>query len=274
MPDILAAQFDVGLQGLALLRSWPYLDATDAQEALAALRAAAIPEDRFKIDVLDEQSGYEQWAETYDTMANPLLSGEEPAVMQLVSRLPAGIAIDAACGAGRQSSLLSQLGHNVLGIDQSEAMLAKAREAVSAAAFRVGGLNALPAEDESADLVLCCLALTHCHDLRPPINELARVVRTGGHVILSDIHPLAVATGGHAFFRRADGSAAVVRNQVHWHSDYISAFSDANLAVRRCIEPDMTSELVQVLVNDGGPESLAALVGLPYALVWDCERVS
>ncbi len=49
---------------------------------------------------------------------------------------------------------------------------------------------------------------------------------------------------------------------------------DDDLLVRRCIEPRRTPEMVDVLMEDGGPEARSALVGLPYALVWDCERLA
>ncbi len=50
-------------------------------------------------------------------------------VQKLLSQLnPHSNLLDAACGAGRYDGLLLEAGHNVLGIDQSGSMLARARE--------------------------------------------------------------------------------------------------------------------------------------------------
>ena len=65
-----------------------------------------------------------------------------------------------------------------------------------------------------------------------------RVVRPGGYVVTTDIHPITVATGGaQALFRRADGSRGVTVNYQHWVSDYVRAFVDAGFVIERCEEP-------------------------------------
>jgi SAM-dependent methyltransferase len=45
--------------------------------------------------------------------------------------------------------------------------------------------NALPFRDDSFDLALCLEVLEHLSDPRSALNEMARVVRTRGHVLLS-----------------------------------------------------------------------------------------
>lgn len=153
-------------------------------------------------------------------------------------------------------------------------MLAKARQRAPTTDIRLGSLLALPVADPSADLALCALALTHFADLGPPVAELSRIVRRGGHVILSDVHPLAVAMGAHAFFRAADDSRGMVRNHVHWPSHYLKAFRQANLMVVDCLEP----EVVQATIDKISPTSPTkhwteqALLGLPFALIWELER--
>lgn len=99
----------------------------------------------------------------------------------------------------------------------------------------MGDLRSLPIRDQAIDLTVCGLALTHLEDLRPPIAELARVTKTGGHVVISDIHPFSVALGGHALFRDVEERSAVVRNHQHWHSHYIEAFEEAGLRIRGCV---------------------------------------
>ncbi|WP_241582192.1 class I SAM-dependent methyltransferase, partial [Rosenbergiella nectarea] len=76
-------------------------------------------------------------------------------------------------------------------------MLARARAEVPGAGFRLGELTRLPVEDGAVDLVVCALALAHVPDLEPVLAEFARVLRPGGHLVISDMHPEVVARGSN-----------------------------------------------------------------------------
>jgi ubiquinone/menaquinone biosynthesis C-methylase UbiE len=82
-------------------------------------------------------------------------------VHEIVGALPAGVALDAACGTGRYADFLARRGHRVIGVDGSPDMLARARVRVPEAEFLVGDLHRLPVADAEVDLVVCGLALTH-----------------------------------------------------------------------------------------------------------------
>ena len=174
-----------GLRGLALLRRWPYGDFSVAPGS---------PDDTAEyvdIEQVGVRPGYDLWAATYDNLPNPLLAAEEPAMTRLLQRFAVGRALDAASGTGRFAAVLAARGHDVVALDSSRAMIEHAR--LRGLPFLMGDLRALPIEDQSFDLVVCALALTHFEDLEAPLTELARVTREGGHVVLSDIHPFAVA---------------------------------------------------------------------------------
>ena len=105
------------------------------------------------------------------------------------------------------------------------------------------------------------------------VGDFARVVRTGGRVVLSDIHPFASLTLGQAFFETQDGRRLFVRNHVHLPSAYLSAFAAHGLSVRRCAEPLMTEEwLPRRAVGFSREATAEAYVGLPFALIWDLEK--
>jgi len=155
-------------------------------------------------------------------------------------------------------------------------MLAKARAELSQVDFRLGDLSDLPVETSSVDVVVCALALTHCEHLGPPVRELARVLRPGGHLILSDMPPLYSALGMTAFFGAEDGSAGYVRSYARTHSAYFAAFAAAGIEVQQCIEPLVGD--ADVVLMSGGMMNLAleaftaALRGLPGALIWKLIR--
>ena len=67
--------------------------------------------------------GYGSWAEFYDEAANELIDVEQPIVQGILDGLPRGVALDAACGTGRHTTYLASLGHAVIGVDSSSAML-------------------------------------------------------------------------------------------------------------------------------------------------------
>ena len=92
--------------------------------------------------------------------------------------------------------------HRVTGIDSTAEMLETARAKVPSAQFETADLMAIPLPDGAMDFAVCTLALTHCADLGPPIREIARVVRPGGHVVISDVHPLMVLLGVYGGYRR------------------------------------------------------------------------
>jgi SAM-dependent methyltransferase len=115
-------------------------------------------------------------------------------------------------------------------------MLARARAKVPAAGFVAGDLASLDFPDGAFDLVVCALALDHCPDLARCVGEIARVVRSGGSVIISLFHPMSATLGGGAFYRGADGERGVVDKAEHGIADYITAFVRSGLEINACVE--------------------------------------
>jgi ubiquinone/menaquinone biosynthesis C-methylase UbiE len=271
----------VGVEGLALLRG--LLTGTDeaAHRRIDEVRriVADAEADTFAlgadVPARDVGDGYARWSQTYDEPGNPLIAAEQAVVWSLLDELAPGRALDAACGTGRHARRLLERGHAVIGVDATPEMLMRARERVPGARFERGDLRDLPLEEASVDLAVCALALEHLEDLTLPIAELARVVRPGGQVIVSDIHPVLSAIGGAPFFRAADGTSAYVRGHPHSHADYLDALAAAGLSLRRCVEPRFTRSEVEMQQPAAAfvPEAAeAAYLDLPAALIWDVVK--
>jgi len=231
---------------------------------------------------LDLEAGYEEWALSYD-QHSPVLEPEEAVIRELVPPRDGQLALDAACGSGRHSRLLAERGYRVVGVDQSPAMLERARANAPNGRFLLGALEAIPLPDAFVDLGVCALALIHVPDLLPPLRELQRVLRPGGRLLISDLHPFLVLLGGQAFFRLADGSRAFVRNLHHSHADYVAAFAAAGLEVRSCAEPEWPYPSYVNLYPPGGPAELeeqgildaagtGAFGGMPGMLIWELAK--
>ena len=104
------------------------------------------------------------------------------------------------------------------------------------------------------------LALTHTSELASAIAELARILTRGGRLLISDVHPVAA---GHRRARAFFGSRtarAVVRNELHWHGEYVEAFAATGLRVRQCLEPRFSQEVLEAFVSKGSPPALAHLL--------------
>ena len=154
-------------------------------------------------------------------------------------------------------------------------MLERARAAVPQARFHQGDLRALDEPDASFDLVVSGLALAHLPDLGSGVAELARVLKPGGRLVVSVLHPFQALLGWHAPFTGADGRRGFVREHPHTHADHLAAFRATGLELRDCAEPLLTldEERTKRRANEHVPEATAAAyVGLPGVLVWAAEK--
>ena len=145
------------------------------------------------MDVQDVRATYDAWSTIYDETPNPLIAVEEIAVRSLLRTIEFDRVLDAATGTGRYAIYLAGQGKQVAAIDDSEKMLAVAQSKAQARQlsieFRQENVSNFSFEDSSFDLAICALALLHVEDLSGPCRELVRVLRRGGHLIISDLHP-------------------------------------------------------------------------------------
>ena len=130
---------------------------------------------------------------TYDRWSRLLSLGQDPRWRRfLVSRIDAGRdaeVLDVATGTAAVAiELVRQRGCRVVGLDQSEGMLASARSRIDDArlADRIqlvaGSADELPFPDRSFDALTFTYLLRYVEDPAATLAELARVVRPGGAI--------------------------------------------------------------------------------------------
>jgi SAM-dependent methyltransferase len=280
----------VGMEGVALLRGFAGdYDREFIEARLAETRALLDSVDRFgdalMVDPITTIDGYDGWSVDYDEPGNGLIDLDQPIVREMLAGLPIGVALDAACGTGRHTEYLASLGHQVIGVDGSPRMLAKARAKVPDGEFHLGDLHCLPVPDDHVDVVVCTLALTHVRDLAPVLAEFARVLRPGGHLVISDVRGFMINAHAYPLVKPGpDGKLGYIPNWHHQTSDYLVAALPLGLQVRSCFEPrfgdvvdpDSQPEPVPVntvadpwLLHSWATEATnAAYRDLPVAIFW------
>jgi SAM-dependent methyltransferase len=243
----------LGLEGVALLRAFSgAYDREFTLERIREIRGLLDSADKLgegiEASPITTREGYARWAPFYDESPNQLLDLEQPIVRAILDGLPIGVALDAACGTGRHSAYLAELGHEVIGVDTSPEMLALARDKVPAGEFHEADLHDLPLADDSVDLVVCAIALSHVPDLAPVFAELVGVLRPGGHLVISDSRGWIGDIGLPLVRVAPDGGFVYMPVWSRLASDYIGAALPLGLELRECEEPRRPSPL---LADDG-----------------------
>ncbi|MBV1855575.1 class I SAM-dependent methyltransferase [Catellatospora tritici] len=277
----------LGLQGAALLRAMREgtADREFVEARIAEIRAL-LDEPMLRSGGVDAVAGaissaevYRDWAPTYD-QPNTMIELEQPVVRRILDGLPVGVALDAACGTGRHGAYLTELGHRIIGVDESPEMLAVARERLPEAELHQAHLARLPLPDDAVDTIVCGLALAYLPDLGVVLAEFARVLRPGGHLVVSDAHQLL------SYLRPTlprepgpDGRPSIL---VEYHrplSAYLAAALPLGFQVRGCAElvrpmtlgeapHELPSHMSWDLQHWCPEASLAAISGVPSVVVW------
>ena len=105
---------------------------------------------------------------------------------------PSLVVGDLGCGTGQLSALLAPYVARVIAVDGSTEMLDAARarlEQSKSVEIRHGHLESLPIHDAELDVAVMALVLHHVPDPSSAIVECARVLKSGGQVLIVDMLP-------------------------------------------------------------------------------------
>jgi demethylmenaquinone methyltransferase/2-methoxy-6-polyprenyl-1,4-benzoquinol methylase len=142
-----------------------------------------------KRHALELFQGLPRW---YDQMGAVLSFGQDPrwrrALVRAIDPRPGQRVLDVATGTGMVAfALAASAGCEVVGIDQSDAMLGIARERSAArgngrVSFVQGEAEHLPFPDDTFDALSFTYLLRYVDDPVATMRELARVVKPGGRI--------------------------------------------------------------------------------------------
>jgi demethylmenaquinone methyltransferase / 2-methoxy-6-polyprenyl-1,4-benzoquinol methylase len=131
--------------------------------------------------------------EHYDRVGAAMSFGQDPrwrrALVDALSPTPGMRILDVATGTGMVAFALAARGAEVVGLDQSEAMLSGARARLERTpdfadrlSFVLGEAEALPFADGEFDALSFTYLLRYVDDPAATMRELARVVKPGGRI--------------------------------------------------------------------------------------------
>jgi SAM-dependent methyltransferase len=110
-------------------------------------------------------------------------------VLEMLGNGP-GRVLDVGSAAGAVSVMLADRGWTVDGIDISEGMVRWARERIAregrtGLTFQVADIDALPFRDGEFDAIVAMGVIEYLHDDAKALDELVRVLRSGGRIVLT-----------------------------------------------------------------------------------------
>lgn len=178
------------------------------------------------------EAGYNQWAATYDEVANPTRDLEKVACEVMLQDRAHGAVLELGGGTGKNTSWVAERCERLVSADLSREMQAVARAKVTAAnvEFLIGDVRQSWQFGTGFDLITCSLILEHVGDLGHVFNEAAEALKPGGLFYVCELHPFKQYAGSKARFD-SEGGENVLECYRHHVTDYTKAAVAAGFAI-------------------------------------------
>lgn len=194
---------------------------------------------KLRLPLLSPRDGYDRWADSYGVKPTVVQTLESPALFDMMPDLAGKIVLDLGCGRGRiAATAIKQDAKETIGLDLSAQMLRLAVDSneSSRSFWLAGDCIDLPFKTQSFDVIVSGLMMGHVEDLEGTINQIDRVLRPGGYLVLSDFHPFATLRGDERSFSN-NGKTYAIKQFCHLFEDYYRCFEKYTLHVEELREP-------------------------------------
>ncbi len=146
---------------------------------------------------MKEKQIFDEWPEKYDKWFETpigciIKEFESKLVMSRLKPGPGQRVLDAGCGTGIFTADFLDAGAEVIGLELSHPMVARAAAKLFGRPFFpvTGDMTALPFADESFDKAVSVTAVEFIEDAARAVGELFRVTRPGGEVLVATLNSL------------------------------------------------------------------------------------
>jgi ubiquinone/menaquinone biosynthesis C-methylase UbiE len=140
------------------------------------------------------------------------------------------------------------------------------QQSSSRALLGVADVRELPCRADQFDVIWCRLAAGYLPEIEPLYRELARVARSGAHIIVTDFHPAAARQGHTRSFRDAHGELHTIEHFVHDAEAHIDAAARGGLAFVARRDPQVGPEVRDFYEAADRLPAYEQQVGLPLVL--------
>jgi len=215
---------------------------------------------------------------------------EMPLSFSLLGDVKGKKVLDAGCGTGISSKILSEKGAKVTGIEISKNMAEIAKEYCKGLdiKFDKGSIDELPYENNSFDAILASLVIHYFEDPTGVFKEFHRVLKKDGILVFSTNHPVNSCIDEFSEYKNKPAilvSDYFTRRKFYWTSKRMGnvkipsihfTFEDLfNFIVRNGfqIENLMESKLPKEAEKILGKERYNHWKGIPTFVVFRCKKI-
>lgn len=174
---------------------------------------------------MDVKKAYSIWANQYDSNENKTRDIEAIALRETLANIKFDRCLEIGCGTGKNTQWLVGNGNEIVAVDLSDEMLAKAKEKI--ASPKVNFIQADTTKEwsfaqQKFDLITFSLVLEHIEDLKDIFLKVSKAIVPNGFVYVGELHPFKQYTGTKARFETEEGLHIVT-----CYKHNISDFTDA-----------------------------------------------
>ncbi len=209
--------------------------------------------------------GYRLWSKTWETDPSAIVALESRWLAPWLTGLSGKFFFDLSCGVGRWLVHAREQGAIVFGADLCIEMLLEARRKMPGR-LALADTCRLPLADACADVALCALSLGHMTPMESGMCELARVVRRGGSLIVTDFHPEALRRGWKRTFR-SGGELYEVETFPYSIESLMECAAASGLRLQEFIEPCFDDPEREIFERAGKPELFEQVRDIPAVLL-------
>ena len=212
------------------------------------------------------QQCYDLWADQYDHEPNSTVAVDDRHFPSVWKHLHNQRVLEIGSGTGRHTVRLAELGNDVTGIELSQRMLHIAKRRLKGQTVQwihADFLSYTGFAIETFDAVVISLVLEHIAGPAIFFQKAGSLLKRGGELFLSEIHPDRIARGTQANFVHAQSGQKVrPASFVHTATDIINAAADANLQLLS--EKDFAGDEQLARTHPGWEK----YIGRPMVRIW------